>query len=174
VSDENLIEDESQASQDGQGAQANAADSEAQAPTSEQAAEYLAALQRERAEFSNFKKRTEKERAQWQDTIRSDLIMELLPVLDDFARATENLPEEGPARDWANGVLLIQRKLKTQLENIGLEEIEVGGTFDPELHEAVTHESSEQHKPGEIIAVLRKGYRLGERVLRPALVRVAQ
>jgi molecular chaperone GrpE len=180
VSDENLRETETQASQDGQGPVVSDApedvavtNEEAQALGAEQAAEYLAALQRERAEFSNYRKRMEKDRSQWQDAIRSDFILELLPVLDDFDRATENLPEEGPARDWASGVLLIQRKLKSQLENLGLEEINAAGTFDPQLHEAVTHETSDKHEPGEVIAVLRKGYRLGERILRPALVRVA-
>jgi molecular chaperone GrpE len=178
VSDDNLKEDEvqdaqGQASQNGQ--DDPPIDADDQTPASDQAAEYLAAWQRERAEFQNFKKRTEKDRAQWQDAIRTDLIMELLPVLDDFARALENLPEEGPARDWANGVLLIQRKLKTQLESLGLEEISTEGQpFNPELHEAVTHETSEKHQPGEIIAVLRKGYKMGDRILRPALVRVAQ
>jgi molecular chaperone GrpE len=175
VSDDNLREPEVEASQDGSSPdQAEAQADEAQVAGTDQAAEYLAALQRERAEFSNYKKRVEKDRLQWQDTLRSDVIMELLPVLDDFDRALENLPNDGPARDWASGVLLIQRKLKSQLENLGLEEIAAANQpFDPELHEAVTHEDSADHESGAVISVLRKGYRLGDRVLRPALVRVA-
>lgn len=174
MSDDNLRETEVEASQDGSSPDQPDVEIVDEPSSTDQAAEYLAALQRERAEFSNYKKRIEKDRAQWQDTLRSDVIMELLPVLDDFDRALENLPGEGPARDWANGVLLIQRKLKSQLENLGLAEIEAAGLpFDPELHEAVTHEDSADHESGAVIAVLRKGYRLGERILRPALVRVA-
>jgi molecular chaperone GrpE len=147
---------------------------EAGVPTDAQAAEYLAGWQRERAEYANYKKRVERERIQWQDIIRSDLVLNLLPVIDDFERAVENLPEEGPARDWANGILLIHRKLKQQLEDLGLEEIDaVGHEFDPEMHEAVTHEPSSEHDSGKVIGVLRRGYRLGDKIVRPALVRVA-
>jgi molecular chaperone GrpE len=143
-------------------------------PADAQAAEYLAGWQRERAEYANYKKRVERERIQWQDVIRSDLVLNLLPVIDDFERAVENLPEEGPARDWANGILLIHRKLKQQMEDLGLEEIDaVGHEFDPEMHEAVTHEPSTEHDSGKVIGVLRRGYRLGDKVVRPALVRVA-
>lgn len=175
MSDENLSEPKVEDSQDsGMMDQPDTQTADDPQAAVDQAAEYLAALQRERAEFSNYRKRMEKDRAQWQDMLRSDVIMELLPVLDDFDRALENLPDDGKAREWANGVLLIQRKLKSQLENLGLEEIKASDQpFNPELHEAVTHETSADHESGAVISVLRKGYRLGERILRPALVRVA-
>ncbi len=139
------------------------------------AAEYLEGWQRALAELANYRKRTERERAQWQATLNADLLIALLPVLDDFDRAFDNLPAE-PAQyeEWANGIRLIHRKLHGQLEQLGLQEVAAEGTaFDPEVHEAVTHETSDNHEPGQVIAVLRKGYRLDDRVLRPALVRVA-
>lgn len=139
-------------------------------------AEYLAGWQRALAELSNYKKRTERDRAQWQETITTDIVLELLPVLDDFDRAMESLPSGGDStqQEWANGVLLIHRKLKTLLERLGLQEIEaVGAEFDPNLHEAVTHEDSNEHPTGHVIGVVRRGYRIGDRVVRPALVRVA-
>ncbi len=137
-------------------------------------AEYLEGWQRALAELSNYKKRTERDRAQWQETLTGDIVLELLPVLDDFDRAVENLPEDTAEKEWVNGILLIQRKLKSQLEKLGLQEIEAAGSeFDPKLHEAVTHEASNEHPSGHVIGVVRKGYRLGERVVRPALVRVA-
>jgi molecular chaperone GrpE len=143
-------------------------------PADAQAAEYLAGWQRERAEYANYRKRVDRERSQWQDVIRSDFVLNLLPVIDDLERAVENLPEEGPVRDWANGILLIQRKLKQQMEDLGLEEIDaVGQEFDPAMHEAVTHEPSDEHDSGKVIGVLRRGYRLGDKIVRPALVRVA-
>lgn len=191
VSDENKIDQdaEAQASSDGRGP-AEAAESEGaqKQPAAEsasgeitdletakaKAAEYLDGWQRAVAELANYKKRTDRERTMWQDTLTGNMVLGLLPILDDFDRAAENLPEDGAARDWANGILLIQRKLKTQLENLGLQEIEAEGQeFDPELHEAVTHEASTEHQPGEVIGVLRKGYRIGDKVLRPALVRVS-
>ena len=142
--------------------------------TEEQAAEYLAGWQRALAELANYKKRTDRDRALWYETIRGDILLELLPVLDDFDRAQENLPESDAAQEWVNGILLIHRKLATQLEALGLEEISaLGEPFNPEWHEAVMQENSDDHESGAVSAVLRKGYRIGEKVLRPALVRVA-
>jgi molecular chaperone GrpE len=177
VKDDKLKEEiEERASQDG--SRTEQEDPEAapdqEMPESDKVAEYLADLQRERAEFSNYKKRMEKERGLWGDTIKGDLLLNLLPVLDDFDRAVENLPEDGTGKDWVNGILLIHRKLQQQLEALGVEEINaVGEEFDPALHEAVTHEESVDYAPHQVIGVVRKGYRLGDKILRPALVRVA-
>lgn len=138
------------------------------------AAEYLEGWQRALAELSNYKKRTERDRALWQETITGDLILDLLPVLDDFDRALESLPTDGEQSEWANGIVLIHRKLRSLFEKLGVQEIAVESQqFDPTLHEAVTHEASDTIESGHIIGVVRKGYRLGERVVRPALVRVA-
>jgi molecular chaperone GrpE len=140
-----------------------------------QATEYLDGWQRARAELANFKKRTERDRVQLKNTLQSDIISNLLPVLDDFDLAIENLPEEIADHDWVNGVILIQRKLISQLNELGVSSIEAepGMHFDPELHEAVTSESSDEFESGQIIGVMRKGYLLDGRVIRHAMVRVA-
>jgi molecular chaperone GrpE len=139
-----------------------------------QAAEYLDGWQRARAELDNFRKRTERERAQRETAILAELIDGQLSVLDDFDRAMENLPEDLAEHEWTNGIKLIYQKQLAQLQELGLEEIETEGVaFDPNLHEAVTHEESDSHESGEIIGVLRKGYTLHGRVIRAALVRVA-
>ena len=138
------------------------------------AAEYLDGWQRSRAELDNYRKRMTRERNDWNDTMRSEVLLGVLPAIDDFDRALENLPEDIAGHQWVNGVVLVHRKLVAQIESLGVSEIDAEGqTFDPALHEAVTHEESKNHKSGEIIAVVRKGYRIGDRVLRPAMVRVA-
>lgn len=139
-----------------------------------EAAEYLDGWQRARAELANYRKRTERERARWRETIRGEVVTDLLDILDDFDRAMENLPDEVADHEWVGGVALIQRKLETQLGQMGVAEIEAEGeTFDPELHEAVMQREDPDHEAGQIIEVLRKGYRLEDRVLRPSMVVVA-
>lgn len=138
-----------------------------------QAAEYLDGWQRARAELANFKKRAERERGQWEMMFRGVVIGDLLPVLDDLDLAMKNLPDSLKGHEWANGIALIHHKLHAQLEDMGLSEIEAQGQpFDPELHEAVAQITSSEHEPGTVGVVLRKGYRLGDRVLRAALVHV--
>jgi len=139
------------------------------------AAEYLDGWQRSRAEFSNYKKRVEKEQAETYQNAAARIIARYLDVLDDFDRAMTDRPLEGEVAKWADGVTLIYRKLQNILETEGVTRIEAEGQeFDPTLHEAVTHEESDSHPAGHIIAVLRQGYKLGEKVIRPALVRVAR
>jgi molecular chaperone GrpE len=139
-----------------------------------EAAEYLDGWQRARAELANYRKRTERERAQWRSVIRGEVIIELLDILDDFDRAMENLPGDTADHDWVSGVALIYRKLKSKLDELGVAEIEAEGeTFDPELHEAVMQLDDPDHEAGQVIEVLRKGYRLDDRVLRPSMVVVA-
>lgn len=139
------------------------------------AAEYLDGWQRSRAEFANYKRRVEKEQAEAYQNSAVRIIARYLDVLDDFDRAMADRPTEGETAKWADGVTLIYRKLQTILETEGVTRIEAEGQeFDPTLHEAVTHEESDSHPAGHIIAVLRQGYRLGDRVIRPALVRVAR
>ncbi len=138
--------------------------------------EYLDDLRRERAAFQNYKKRQENERAELRQMAQAGLLVQLLPVLDDFERALEAIPADEADQAWVEGVALIYRKLRTILENTGVQEIQVqaGQAFDPFIHQAVTHEEHDDHDEGEIIAVVQKGYKLGERVLRPAMVRVAK
>ncbi len=139
-----------------------------------QAAEYLDGWQRARAELANFRKRTERERSQWESTLRGDAIAQLLPVLDDFDRAMENLPPDGQAQEWVEGIALIYRKLQHQLVELGVSEIEAQGKpFDPELAEALMQRESADYASGEVVEVVRKGYLIDGRVLRPAVVVVA-
>ncbi len=140
-----------------------------------QAAEYLDGWQRARAEFANYKKRQEAERAQLIAFANADLLRKLLPIVDDFERAVQSIPPEMKEQTWVEGIMLIQRKLESLLETEGVTPIETEGeTFDPRYHEAVTHEEAEGYTEDQIIGELRRGYMLGERVLRPALVRVAK
>jgi molecular chaperone GrpE len=141
-----------------------------------QADEYLDDLRRERAAFQNYKKRQANERADLRQMAVSNLMIQILPILDDLERALEVLPEEQDDQPWVAGVELIQRKMRSTLENNGvvLVEAQPGQSFDPFIHEAVTYEENENHKEGEIIEVVQKGYKLGERTLRPAMVRVAK
>jgi molecular chaperone GrpE len=141
-----------------------------------QADEYLDDLRRERAAFQNYKKRQQNERAELRQMAVSSLLVQILPILDDLERALEAVPEDHGDQPWVEGVELIQRKLQTTLGNndVVAVEVEPGQSFDPFVHEAVSYEDNEDHKEGEIIDVVQKGYKLGERTLRPAMVRVAK
>lgn len=136
------------------------------------AQEYLDALQRERADFVNYRRRVEQEKKQMGQWTTGETIKKLLPVLDDLELALANRPANEP---WANGVELVYRKFQSILEKEGVVRMEAEGkSFDPNLHEAIMQEPSETHESGAVAAVLRQGYMHGERVLRPALVKVAQ
>ncbi len=129
---------------------------------------------RKTAEFDNYRKRVERERREHADQAVVDLLQSLLTVVDDFDRAL--LVEAGPGADaYRKGVELINTKLHDVLKKHGVYPIEVLGTdFDPNIHEAVVHESSPGHRDGEVIGELRKGYMLGDKLLRPAMVKVAK
>lgn len=144
-----------------------------------QAAEYLDGWQRARAEFANYKRRVEKEQSEAYQNAATRVIGRFVEVLDDFNRAEQDKPADTSdptaLAKWAAGVSLIQRKLQNILDAEGVEHIPAEGqVFDPALHEAVTHEDSDEHEPGQIIGVVRQGYRVGDKVIRPALVRVAK
>jgi molecular chaperone GrpE len=143
------------------------------ATTAAKAEEHLYNWQRSAADFSNYKRRTDDERAQLSQFSTAVLISRLLGVLDDFDRALENVPPE--AHDaWIDGVKLVERKLRGVLESEGVTQIEaVGLPFDPNLHEAVAHEETTEHADNEVIGEVQRGYRLHDRVIRPSLVRVA-
>ena len=140
------------------------------------AEEYPAGWQRERAEFANYRQRVEKQAAQTRDRVRGDVLKGLLDILDDLDLALHERPTRGKAGAWAKGVVLIAQKMRAFLRQHGLEPIEPqpGDPFDPYLHEAIAAEPSTDIASGHIIEVVRKGYRVGDQVLRPALVRVAQ
>ena len=140
-----------------------------------QADEYLDGWQRARAEFANYKKRIEREQAEARDRIAGDTLLRFLGILDDLERALKDRPSDGDAASWAEGIELIYRKLSALVIAEGVEEILAEGTsFDPVLHEALSHEESDGHGEGQVIEVVRRRYRMGDRVLRPALVRVAK
>ena len=137
--------------------------------------DYLVALQRERAEFLNFKRRTTEERDRDLGLAGEDLIRKVLVVADDFDRAIEARPA-GIAEDpWFEGIAAIDRKLRTLLESEGVTAVEAspGTTFDPRQHEAIVTVPGTGRPEGEIVEAVRRGYRLRDRVLRPALVAVA-
>jgi molecular chaperone GrpE len=140
-----------------------------------QADEYLDGWQRARAEFANYKRRTEREQAEARDRIAGNTLVRFLGVMDDLERALKDRPSDGEAASWSEGIELIHRKLSALVIAEGVEEILAEGTsFDPVLHEALSHEESDDHGEGQVIEVVQRGYRMGDRVLRPALVRVAK
>jgi molecular chaperone GrpE len=143
-----------------------------QAEAQSQAAEYKDGWQRAVAEFQNYRKRVEAEKAESYQSAIGDIAKRYLPVLDDMERALASRPAD---LAWAEGIELIYRKLQSILEAEGLKRIETEGQmFDPNFHEAISQEPSEDHASGQIIAVVRNGYMLGDKVVRPAQVRVAQ
>jgi molecular chaperone GrpE len=152
--------------------------------------EYLDSLQRLKAEFDNYRKRTAREHEAMSARANEALLKELLPVLDDLERALE-AAEEHEARSASgqspeartqkqgeakleDGVRLVHRALADVARKHGLEEIETNGAFDPHVHEALLTQPAEEAEAGSVLQVLQKGYRLGDRVLRPARVVVSE
>lgn len=141
----------------------------------QEASEYLDGWQRERAEFANYKNRTAREKEEARAQIAGEIIAKYLEILDDLELAIINQPAEIEAEAWADGIKLIHLKLNAILEDEGIEVILAeGDTFDPNFHEAITYEENDDHQDGQVIEVVQKGYKLGDRVLRPAKVRVAK
>lgn len=140
-----------------------------------QAQEYLEGWQRARAEFANYKKRIEREQSQSYQNAAGAVTKRYLSVVDDLDRALRARPTDGDGAAWANGIELVYRKLLALLESEGVLRMDADGQmFDPNMHEAVVSEDSPEHESGQIIEVLQQGYLLGDRVLRPAVVRVAR
>jgi molecular chaperone GrpE len=140
-----------------------------------QAADYLLALQRERAEFQNFRRRTAEEREREAGLANDLLIFKVLVLADDFDRAIEARPASTEGESWAEGVAAIDRKLRALLESEGLRPIDVtpGMPFDPREHEALVNVPGSEHPEGSIVAELQRGYRIRDRILRPARVAIA-
>jgi molecular chaperone GrpE len=142
----------------------------------QQSEEYLGLLQRERAEFANYRRRTAEERERELGLAGEDLIRKVLAIADDFDLASEAVPQEIASNPWAAGVVAIDRKLRSLLESEGVTQIDAspGRPFDPREHEAIAHVPAPGRRDGEIVEEVRRGYRLRDRVIRPALVAVAQ
>ena len=141
---------------------------EAESKTSEYKDSWL----RSQAEFQNYRKRLERDNEVMYFSMKGDIIKKVLPILDDLERALQNRPADNA---WASGIELIARKCQNILESEGLKKIDaLGKEFDPNFHEAISHEPANGAQSGHVIGVVQNGYMLGERVIRPALVRVAQ
>jgi len=135
-------------------------------------AETVDGWQRSMADFQNYKRRVERDNEMIKASMKGDLIKKVLPVLDDLERALQNRPADNA---WASGIELVVRKFQNILDAEGVKRIEAKSVaFDPSFHEAISHEPSEDVESGHVIDVVQTGYMLGERVIRPALVRVAQ
>ena len=154
------------------------------APDSE-TREALDALQREKdalqdrllrtaAEFDNYRKRMERERRELADYTAADVLKDLLPILDNFERALQ-APAAADTDAFRKGIELIHKQMLDVLKKRGIKPIETLGTdFDPNFHQAVIHEESATHREGEVMEELQRGYLIGDRLLRPAMVKVAK
>jgi molecular chaperone GrpE len=142
-------------------------------------AEAQDALLRRQADFENYRKRVERERTESYNRVVADAARKLLPVMDNLTRAldSERSVESGESaefRHFLHGVQLISKQLSEVLESFGVQPIAaVGERFDPHIHEAVVTEPSEEHEPDTVVEELARGYRIGDRLLRPAMVKVA-
>ena len=136
--------------------------------------EYLDGWQRSRAEFANYKKRILREQAEIHQTARGEVIKLYLDIADDLERALENKPAGGDGEIWAAGIGIIFQKLLGRFESEGIKPMcALGQEFDPNIHEAIMKEENEEYESGQIIEVMQEGYWIGDKVLRPAQVRVA-
>jgi molecular chaperone GrpE len=140
-----------------------------------QATNYFEGWQRERADFLNYKKRVERDAVMLSQNALTSVVKKYLVILDDLDRALKTRSSVDEGAGWSEGIDLIYRKLLNMLENEGVRRMEMtDDVFDPNRHEAITYEESPAHQSGQIIEVIQPGYLLGERVIRPAQVRVAK
>ncbi len=139
------------------------------------AADYLSQWQRTAADFSNFKRRNEQERAEMAKLFNASLVGSLLPVLDNFERALASIPGDLGPHPWVEGISLTEKQLRAALEKEGLSTIQAHGQkFDPNLHEAVANEPSDDYEDDTVIEEFQKGYKLHDRVIRPSMVKVSR
>ncbi len=135
--------------------------------------EYLGLLQRVQADFENYRKRAAREQERLVAHAHERLVRELLPILDDLERALEAAERHEEAA-LVDGVKLVEQSLRKALTKEGLVEIETAGPFDPHIHDALLTRPSERDEPGSVLEVVQRGYRLGDRIVRPARVIVAE
>lgn len=140
----------------------------------EKADDYLDKYRRSVAEFANYRKRQGRERAEQALRTSAEVVRKLLPAMDDFQRAIDNIPKELANTRWVEGILLIERKLGDILKGFQVVPIEaLGKPFDPRFHSALMRCESDEHPPDTVVAELEKGYMIGDRVLRPTIVMVS-
>jgi molecular chaperone GrpE len=131
-------------------------------------------LLRTAAEFDNYRKRMDRERRELSEYAATDVLLELLPIIDNFERALQ-ASTGAEAEAFRKGIELIHKQMLDLLKKRGVTTIDsVGANFDPNFHQAVIHEPSDDHREGEVMQELQRGYMLGERLLRPAMVKVAK
>jgi molecular chaperone GrpE len=131
--------------------------------------------QRERAEFANYRKRITRDQDTEKQNSKLAILRKYLDIHDDLELAIKNMPDHVKSDAWINGIMLIYQKLGNLLNNEGMQPIPTeNGTFDPAFHEAISSEEVEGFESGKIIEVVQKGYMIGDRVIRPARVRVAK
>jgi molecular chaperone GrpE len=137
--------------------------------------DYYDRLLRKTAEFENYRKRVDRDRQSMAESAAADLVRDLLPLVDDLERALKVEPGAEGSGGYRRGVELIHRQLLDILRKRGVKPIEaLGADFDPHFHEAVAYEPAEGRRDGEIIEEFGRGYMLGERLLRPSMVKVAK
>lgn len=140
-----------------------------------QATGFLEGWQRERAEFANYRRRIEQQQRDGYQNATAEVLLKILPIVDDFARAVENIPPELQSNPWVSGTAMILPKFNKVLDGFGVRLIDPSGEiFDPNMHEAIAMEDSDSVESGHVIQVMQKGYAVGDRLLRPALVKVAR
>lgn len=152
------------------------------AEAEQKAAEYMDGWQRSQAAFANFRKRTEAENINLRKAANAGLLARLVPVVDDFQRAFQSVPDELKGLEtprlkaWLDGFTMIQRKVVSILKSEAVHAIalEPGDAFDPMFHQAVLYQEVKGFEEGQVVAIVEQGYVLGERVLRPAMVVVAK
>ncbi len=128
------------------------------------------------ADFDNYKKRVQRDASRTYQDVMINVVKVYLPVADDLERALKNRPPEQEANNWVDGVELIHQKLLNLMKNQGVERMEVnpGDAFDPNFHEAITQEDHPEFEDGQIIEIVQPGYHISDRIIRPAMVRVAR
>jgi molecular chaperone GrpE len=170
--DDEQIESPDRASEAAPGEQPEAADL---AQLKQERDDYYDRLLRKTAEFDNYRKRTDRERQQLAEAAAADLLEELLPLVDDMERALKADPGTEATNAIRTGVELIHKQILETLRKRGVKPIEsLGADFDPHFHMAVAHDPADGRREGEVIEEFRRGYMLGDRLLRPAMVKVAK
>lgn len=139
-----------------------------------QSKEYFEGWQRERADFQNYKRRIEREQVSLKGYILSEVVKKYLVIIDDMELAVKNRPSKDECQDWADGINLIYQKLLSILEGEGVEAIPIDGEFNPNIHEAISQIDHPEIESGKIVEVMRRGYKIGDKVIRPAMVVVAR
>ena len=138
------------------------------------AEEYLTGWKRTQADFENYRRRTEEQRAEWLKLTAAESLLRVAPILDDFKRAFSHVPDAEQNSAWVGGMQQVEKNLRSLLSQSGLVPIEDAGDFDPNLHEAIAYEEHPELPDGKVIEILETGWKLGKKIIKPARVRVSK